>query len=50
MILNALPRLSMTQGNVSAISAESKLWDPPPKNGTSTSDKELPPDWQQLLK
>ncbi|XP_014607355.1 PREDICTED: TNF receptor-associated factor 6 [Polistes canadensis] len=50
MILNSLQRLSMTQGHVSALSAESKLWDPPPKNGTSVSDKEPPPDWQQLLK
>lgn len=29
------------------MSAESKLWDPPPKNGAQGSDRE---DWQQLLK
>ena len=33
------------------MSAESKLWDPPPKNGTQITDREEPsPDWQQLLK
>lgn len=51
MILNTFSRLSTAQGNVSALSAESKLWDPPPKNETSVSNKEEPPpDWQQLLK
>lgn len=33
------------------MSAESKLWDPPPKNGAQISSiKEPTPDWQELLK
>lgn len=39
------------QNTNSAMAAESKLWDPPPKNGTQITDREEPsPDWQQLLK
>lgn len=39
------------QNSTNAMSVESKLWDPPLKNGTQVADKEEPsPDWQQLLK
>ncbi|KAL6252243.1 hypothetical protein P5V15_014784 [Pogonomyrmex californicus] len=39
------------QNNNSAISVESKLWDPPLKNETQVTNKEEPSsDWQQLLK
>lgn len=42
---------SAVQNTNNAMSAESKLWDPPPKNGTQITDREEPsPDWQQLLK
>lgn len=41
----------VVQNTNNAMSAESKLWDPPPKNGTQITDREEPsPDWQQLLK
>ncbi|XP_050465307.1 TNF receptor-associated factor 6 isoform X1 [Cataglyphis hispanica] len=46
-----LPESQAIQNTNNAMSAESKLWDPPPKNGTQITDKEeLSPDWQQLLK
>lgn len=33
------------------MSVEAVLWDPPPKSGAQSSNKEGPtPDWQQLLK
>lgn len=35
------------QNTTNTMSAESKLWDPPPKNEAKISDKE---EWQQLLK
>lgn len=42
---------SQVQNTNNAMSAESKLWDPPPKNGTQITDKQEPSsDWQQLLK
>lgn len=41
----------IVQNNTNAMSMESKLWDPPLKNGIQVADKEEPsPDWQQLLK
>lgn len=41
----------VVQNTNNAMSAESKLWDPPPKNGTQITDREEPsPDWQHLLK
>lgn len=49
MILNILTQLSVSKNNVNAIAAESKLWDPPPKN-TSIEKNEPPLDWQYLLK
>lgn len=48
LVLKVLPQLS--QNNASAIAAESKLWDPPAKNGTSSEKNEPSLEWQQLLK
>ncbi|XP_071865181.1 TNF receptor-associated factor 6 [Bombus fervidus] len=50
MILNILTQLSVSKNNVNAIAAESKLWDPPPKNTTSIEKNEPPLEWQHLLK
>ncbi|XP_012229059.1 TNF receptor-associated factor 6 [Linepithema humile] len=42
---------SQVPNTTNAMSAESKLWDPPPKNGAQISNmKEPTPDWQELLK
>ncbi|XP_011266117.1 TNF receptor-associated factor 6-A isoform X2 [Camponotus floridanus] len=41
---------SQVQNTNNAMSAESKLWDPTPKNGTQITDREPSPDWQQLVK
>ncbi|EFN76189.1 TNF receptor-associated factor 6 isoform X1 [Harpegnathos saltator] len=39
------------QGTTNAMSAESKLWDPPPKRETEVSEREgPPPNWELLLK
>lgn len=50
MILNILTQLSASKNNVNNIAAESKLWDPPPKNTTSIEKNEPPLEWQHLLK
>ncbi|EZA54362.1 hypothetical protein DMN91_002044 [Ooceraea biroi] len=39
---------SQVESTTNAMSAESKLWDPPPKNSVQVSD--CREDWQQLLK
>lgn len=50
MVLKTLPQLSSSRSD-NAMAAESKLWDPPPKCGTTPSEKNEPPsEWQQLLK
>lgn len=50
MVLKALPQVSTSQNNVSAIVAESKLWDPPSKNANTSEKPEPSLEWQQLLK
>ncbi|KAG7204957.1 hypothetical protein KM043_005343 [Ampulex compressa] len=50
MILKAIPRLSVTQPDGNSMSAEAKLWDPPPKNEGVSEKSEPSLEWQQLLK
>nr|XP_034192376.1 TNF receptor-associated factor 6-like isoform X2 [Osmia lignaria] len=50
MVLKALPQVSTSQNNVSAMVAESKLWDPPSKSANSLEKPEPSLEWQQLLK
>lgn len=39
------------QGATNAMSVESKLWDPPPKEETQVSEREEPPpNWELLMK
>ncbi|KOC69259.1 TNF receptor-associated factor 6 [Habropoda laboriosa] len=49
LVLKALPQLSISRNQTNAITAESKLWDPPPKNA-SLEKNEPSLEWQQLLK
>ncbi|XP_032668239.1 TNF receptor-associated factor 6 isoform X2 [Odontomachus brunneus] len=42
---------SQVQGTTNAMTAESKLWDPPPKKEAQVSEREGPPaNWELLLK
>ncbi|CAL7949100.1 unnamed protein product [Xylocopa violacea] len=50
LLLKILPQLSVSQNNTNAVAVESRLWDPPPKNGTSVEKNELSAEWQQLIK
>ncbi|XP_012350063.1 TNF receptor-associated factor 6-B [Apis florea] len=50
MILKILPQISVSQNNINTIAAESKLWDPPPKNMSCMEKSEPSLEWQQLLK
>lgn len=50
MILKILPQISVSQNNIDAIAAESKLWDPPPKSTSCMEKSEPSLEWQQLLK
>ncbi|XP_012148203.1 TNF receptor-associated factor 6 isoform X3 [Megachile rotundata] len=50
MVVKALPQESASRNNVSALVAESKLWDPPSKNASSLEKTEPSLEWQQLLK
>ncbi|XP_053992236.1 TNF receptor-associated factor 6-B-like isoform X1 [Hylaeus volcanicus] len=50
MVLKTLPQVSITQTHANAVAAESKLWDPPPKSGTSSENNEPSLEWQHLLK
>ena len=38
------------QTHPNTVAVESKMWDPPPKSGTSLEKNEPLPEWQQLLK
>ncbi|XP_076651724.1 TNF receptor-associated factor 6 isoform X2 [Halictus rubicundus] len=50
MILKTLPQLSLVQRHTNVLTAESKLWDPPPKSAPSLVNSEPPMEWQQLVK
>lgn len=50
MVVKALPQEPTSRNNVSALVAESKLWDPPSKNANSLEKTEPSLEWQQLLK